>query len=223
MIPDNPENSAVNTSGKNSAQNTNAPDKSSKPSGREIIGIGALVVGSILILVAFVILMILTMGDKPKSPAAPVAPLPKVETPPPAPVKPVAEVNSPSTAESKTPAVPVEAAPAPVEAAADPIQTSASDAHEPENATVAPSSEIDTLPQLITNVPLAEISDFIQSITVCGRGAGKILLLMPGQEEARAYREGDMLDGSFELTLQTIEAQRLVIADRTGNKYFKVF
>ena len=46
---------------------------------------------------------------------------------------------------------------------------------------------------------------------------------MPGQEDAKAYREGDMLDSGLQLSVKEIGRQNVVITDPQGHKYYKAF
>jgi len=208
----------------------NAGDIQSKPTGKEIFGMSVLVVGIVLVLAAIVVMMVLSLRndasektESSQTQSQPIAPPPAV----PADVTTKA-ANPPQAAVEQTPAPPpnVEAKPAPPPTPAAPAPAASTAENEPpRDAGAAEPAKTDdiAIPPLVTGGPNAEISNFVQSIQVCGKGSDKILLLMPGQEEARAYHEGDMLDCNFELSVQKIEDQKIVVVDSAGNKYYKAF
>jgi hypothetical protein len=211
-------------------------DPPSKPSGREIFGVSALAAGIILILVAIIILMFVFLKEKKACVAKEATPanFAGIAKPAlaPAPVNASPAQNSVATVVNKSEkpasfATSVTKADKIAEAETSPVVSRnespvakdvTSDAGEK-----PPSTEAVDLPPLVVGGPRADVSEYVQSIRICGEGTGRILLLMPGQDEARAYRNGDMLDSNLELVLQKIEAQRLVIVDAAGNKYFKAF
>jgi hypothetical protein len=149
--------------------------------------------------------------EKPKTTATVVAPQPS--EPPAVPAKPVEAV--------KEPAHPAQSAASPL-AVQPPVAKPVEQVPPPQAAPVAAAPELRPTPP----APKIEgadpkIAEFVQSIQIRGVGRSKVLLAIPGREEAAAYAEGDAIDCAYPLTLLSIEPRKLVFVDADGRKYGK--
>lgn len=128
-----------------------------------------------------------------------------------------AEVNSvlavsPAPA-SPGAAAPANALPAPAAAPASPSVAAPAAATAPATAP-APAKPA-------ASGPDPKLVEFVNAIEVCGASGDQVLLRFPGLDEARGYREGDVLDAPFEIAVFKITDRRVILMDADGHKFTK--
>lgn len=185
------------------------------PSPKQLAGQAVAVVGVIILLITIAIVLILILlenKDDKKQPKQQPAPIT-------APAQQAAKPQPISVAKHAT----VETNPAPVLA----IQTPAPalPVTQPTPAAATPAQEIapapTPLPAQKNDGPSPQILEYVQSIQIWGASAEKVLLVMPEQQEAKGYFEGDMLESMYELQLTKIGPRQIIITDTEGHKYYK--
>jgi outer membrane biosynthesis protein TonB len=194
------------------------PEKNAAAPGRKsLVAQGLLMAGIVLLLAAAILVLAVRpflsreFPPAPEKPAAvvpqPAAPVPE---PSPVPAAPQVEVPAPVSVPAPIPEpVPApEPTPAPAPVAAEP---------QPAGAPV-------DLPSLVTDAgPDAAISEYVAKMEILGYASGQVLLRLPGQEEARGCREGEVLDDAFPLTILKVTDRRVTFGDDRGHTYSRTY
>ncbi len=199
-----------------------APEKngaSCVPGSRSLVAQGIFMAGIVLLLAAAILVLAVRPFLSRESPPAPekpaahvpqAAPLSAAPVPEPAPVPAAPQVEAPAPAPAPEPA------PEPVPAPEPPPAPVAAELPQPE-------APVD-LPRLVTDAgPDAAISEYVAKMEILGYASGQVLLRLPGQEEARGCREGDVLDDAFPLTILKVTDRRVTFGDDRGHTYSRSY
>lgn len=204
----------------------------STPSQGKLVALALAMGGVIIILLTVIIVALLQffrapapVADEPATPVAVVEETPSESAMPAVPEMEVTQTlpAAPESVEklaedALAPALavlpPEPAAPLPAQS----VPESESPAPETQPVEPAPSPEVS---QPVILEPDPKIAEFIQSIQVRGMGRTKILLFVPGTEEAVAYAEGDAIDCAYTLVIVSLTPRSLVLEDARGVRYSK--
>jgi outer membrane biosynthesis protein TonB len=204
------------------------PEKNAAAPGRKsLVAQGLLMAGIVLLLAAAILVLAVRpflsreSRPAPEKPAVVVpqpVPQPAAPVPGPAPVPaaPQVEVPAPAPVPAAVPAPEPPQAPSPIAAETLPPA--------PVAAEPLPAEAPVDLPRLVTDAgPDAAIAEYVAKMEVLGYASGQVLLRLPGQEEARGCREGDVLDDAFPLTILKVTDRRVTFGDDRGHTYSRSY
>jgi len=215
-----------------SASPAGQPQGQPQPSQKSLLAQGILMGGVILILLAIIMVLLLLpllRGGKtsetsvPPAAVAPVSPAAGTASSKPAIKLAPVDEDLPEVAGELERVAALQAAATDSAAEVNHVMDAAP-ASTPAAAPAANAEPVATAPVPLLSIPAApdpKIVEYVNAIEVCGASGEQVLLKLPGRDEAAGYREGDILDGPFEIAVFKITERRLILIDAEGHKFNK--